>query len=49
MALDAKIEILIDENRDQLKLLQQFDEKECAYKEDIFTLKTQLKEGKRIE
>lgn len=49
MAQEADIKRLTNENRDQQKLLQQFDEKECAYKENIVTLIPQLKEGKKIE
>jgi len=49
MALPANIKRITYKNRNQSKLLQQFDEKECAYKESIATLKTRLKEGKRIE
>lgn len=45
--LEAEIKRLIEENRDQQKLLQQFDQDKCAYKKYIVTLKTQLKEGKK--
>ena len=49
MALEVEIKRLTNENIHKKNLVQQFDENECAYKEDIVTLKTQLKEGRKTE
>lgn len=45
----ASIEILKNENKDLKKLMQICHEKEHEYKEEIFILKTQIKEARRLE
>ena len=48
MALEFEIQMLKAEKREQQMLLQMFDEKECALKEEILDMKFLLQEGMKI-
>jgi len=49
VTLEAEIRNIKAKNKNQQKLLQILDEKECVYKEEIIKLKTQFDKARKIE